>query len=535
MDQRDRAAVGSTISQSSIVADSINALASFPRSPCPKNLVFRLSSRYLIVLLTVVALVAADQAVVQPLLLQMRHYAPAINTAGRQRMLSQKLVKEALALEASADEHSRNYRRQELGTSLEEWTRAHRALRFAMLSPTSAAESPEIQAAWSRLQPHFDAMAQAATQMIAHGTVDGGGDSRLAAMLDHEALFLGTMDQIVKLLEVEAQAELRRLRTFALAIATAIVGLVGGLGWFVIRPATRAIRGQVDQLEREVAQRTGQLVRMLESLRQETAQRQAIENRNRALAAQLAHADRVESLGHLAVGLAHEINQPLGAITNYAEACRVALSGSADRPANVRLHEYVERIREAALRAAGIVRRIRNFARGAPPQTAEVDLAALLHEVVELCRCEARRAQVELVIDVPRDTETAVRADAIQIQQVLVNLIQNGIQAMQGCPVERRRLVLRAAQIDDFVHVDVIDGGPGLPDGDAEALFAPFRTTKPDGLGIGLSICRSILKQHRGTLWAKSLSGGGAQFSFRLPVLRHDDAIHTEQVDCLCR
>jgi signal transduction histidine kinase len=145
-------------------------------------------------------------------------------------------------------------------------------------------------------------------------------------------------------------------------------------------------------------------------------------------------------------------------------------------------------------------------------------MSALIAEVVDLCRPELARAEVALACELPSDEAVAVTADPIQIQQVLVNLVQNALQAMASAPPQRRRLVLRMAAANDAVQVDVIDGGPGLADADPEILFAPFRTTKTDGLGVGLSICRSIVEQHRGTIWAKSLPLGGAQFSFVLPL-----------------
>ena len=115
-------------------------------------------------------------------------------------------------------------------------------------------------------------------------------------------------------------------------------------------------------------------------------------------------------------------------------------------------------------------------------------------------------------------TRSSSSADAIQIQQVLVNLVQNALQAMASAPPQRRRLAIRMSTANDGVQVDVIDSGPGLAEADPEALFAPFHTTKADGLGIGLSICRSIIEQHQGTIWAKSLPLEGAQFSFVLPL-----------------
>jgi two-component system sensor kinase FixL len=479
------------------------------------ELVRRLSGRYLFVLLAVAALIAADQAVIQPLLVRMNVFAPVINLAGRQRMLSQKLAKAALAMQAADDPALKSARRTELRDSLAEWSTAHDALQHGAADlNVPRIHSPAIEKAWAELQPDFDAMQAAARQLLAASPAD---DAALSALIQHEAPFLSTMERIVKLLEAEASSQLLQLRTLALAISAAIVGLLIGLGGFVVRPATRAIRDQVDQLEARVAGRTKELDAALASLRHEIHEREESESRNRTLAAQLAHADRVESLGRLAAGLAHELNQPLGAITNYAEACDATLEAPWDERIPGRLQGYLRQLRQASLRAGSIIRRIRNFVRPGGSSVVAVDMATLVAEVVDLCRPEVAQREVELDLELPVD-EVPVLADAIQIQQVLVNLVQNALEAMSNSPPQRRRLAIRMSTANDGVQVDVIDSGPGLAGVEPEALFAPFHTTKTEGLGIGLSICRSIIEQHQGTIWAKSLPGAGAQFSFALPL-----------------
>jgi C4-dicarboxylate-specific signal transduction histidine kinase len=296
------------------------------------------------------------------------------------------------------------------------------------------------------------------------------------------------------------------------------------LGALVVRPATGTIRRQVDELEARVEQRTRELDDALQSLRDETLRREQTESRNRSLAAELAHADRVESLGRLATGLAHELNQPLGAIANYAEACNATLAHPLDDGVAERLRGYLTQLKQAALRAGAIVRRIRSFVRPGVGHAAPVDMGALIGDVVDLCRSEAERREIEIVVSLSEES-AVVHADAIQIQQVLVNLVQNALQAMAASPPQRRRLTIGMAAANTGVQVDVVDNGPGLGGADAEALFAPFHTTKEDGLGIGLSICRSIIEHHRGTIWAKSLPHGGAQFSFVLPLA----VAHVEQ------
>jgi C4-dicarboxylate-specific signal transduction histidine kinase len=325
------------------------------------------------------------------------------------------------------------------------------------------------------------------------------------------------MERVVGLMEIQSASELQRLRMFALVIAAAVVLLLAGLNWAVVRPATQAIRRQVDELESQVAVRTRELDDALASLRREVEEHAAADERSRALAAQLGHADRIESMGRLATGLAHELNQPLGAIANFASAARVVLAAPREAVDHGRLADFAVQIETAALRAGHIVRRMRNFVRGGAPTASTVRLGALVAEVIDLCRPEAARAEVELSLHLPTD-DPAVTVDPIQIQQVVVNLIQNALQAMEHAPPQRRRLTVRVVAANGAVQIDVIDGGPGLAGQDSEILFAPFHTTKPEGLGVGLSICRAIVEQHQGTIWAKSLQDAGAQFSFVLPL-----------------
>ncbi|MBA3480372.1 MAG: type IV pili methyl-accepting chemotaxis transducer N-terminal domain-containing protein [Pirellulales bacterium] len=478
----------------------------------------RLSVRYLFVLLAVAVLIGADQAVIQPLLVRMNVFAPVVNLAGRQRMLSQRLAKAALA-QAVDDAAAHAVRRTELRDSLAEWATAHDALRNGGVAlDIPRIHSPAIDEAWMELQPHFDAMQDSAQQLVADSDSDDLLQAAVTALLEHEPPFLATMDRIVQLMQDQAADELRRLRALSLAIALTIVGLLVGLGGFVGRPATRAIRGQIDLLETRVTQRTRELDEALALLLHEILEREQAEARNRSLAAQLAHADRVESLGRLAAGLAHELNQPLGAIANYAAACDETLAAERDQVDRGRLQDYLRQMQQASLRAGAIVRRIRDFVQPSAGNLANVDVSALVAEVVDFCRPEIDCAEVELALELPTDEVATVTADPIQIQQVLVNLVQNALQAMSSAPPQRRRLAIRVAASNGAVQVDVIDHGPGLADADPEALFAPFHTTKADGLGIGLSICRSIVEQHQGTIWAKSLPLGGAQFSFVLPL-----------------
>jgi two-component system, LuxR family, sensor kinase FixL len=500
------------------------------------GLIRRLAARYLVVLAAVAILVVVDQSIVQPLLVRLGSYAPVINLAGRQRMLSQKLTKAALALEIATDGDGRNARRDELFDTLNQWSAAHAALRNGdSRLGIQQIRSTEIDAQWAALQPHFAAMCAAARSIINAPDAQTTDRSAVAAIAEHEALFLTAMDRTVKLMEIEASGAVGRLRVGALAIATAVVLLLVGLGWFVVRPATRTIRRQVEDLELRVELRTRELSAAIDSLRHEVHERELAESKTLRLAAQLAHAERVSTMGHLTAGLAHELNQPLAAIANYAEACDVELSAPRDidsgRPDRLRTH--LDKVRQAALRAGQIVRRMRNFIRPNAASPTKVDINLLVSEIVELLRPEIERADVDLTLEFDAGG-ARIDADPIQIQQVIVNLVQNALQAMSGRPVGERRLAIRTSVTEDSVQFDLADSGPGFGESESDAVFAPFHTTKPDGLGIGLAICRSIVEDHQGTIWIGSSVGQGAKISFALPLTAQNDARRHDQSHCIC-
>jgi two-component system sensor kinase FixL len=501
-----------------------------------EGLIRRLSGRYFLVLLAVAALVVTDQAIVQPLLVHMNSYAPAINLAGRQRMLSQRLTKAALALEVSGDEAARERYREELRTALAQWSSAHAALRHGddQLG-LPRLDSPQFNQAWAELEPDYQAM-HSAGQRLAGERADSTPaetTSTVSIIANHEAAYLPVMERIVTLLEHDADRQVARLRIVALSIAVTIVTLLLGLGWYVVRPATAVIRGQVDRLESQVASRTRQLALANDSLRHEMSERQVAESKNRALAAQLAHAARISTMGQFTAALAHEINQPLAAVANDAATCELELARSASVPRQSIL-AHVVHIREAALRAGQIVRRIRNFVRPTlESPVVQSDLNALVQEVVELVRFEAQQDDVEVALELTPEKAT-VLADPIQIQQVLVNLLQNAFQALRSCPRGPRRVYIRTSVADGTILVRVHDSGPGLSL-DPDLLFTPFTSTKPEGLGIGLSICRSIIAAHGGQIWVDRAISPGTTICFSLPLIPEQNVGSAPQLDSVCR
>lgn len=221
-------------------------------------------------------------------------------------------------------------------------------------------------------------------------------------------------------------------------------------------------------------------------------------------------------MGEMASTLAHELNQPLAAIANY---CR----GGMSRLAQGRLDEaatraVLDKAATQAERAGSILNRIRDFVRKSEPRRDVVPLADIVAGAVEIMTPEAKRNNVRLLVDLPADLPR-VRADPILIEQVLVNLMRNGIEAMAQTRSAARQIRLQAnLEGEHHVAVSVIDRGRGLSPEEREQIFTSFFTTKPDGLGMGLKICRSIVEFHEGRLTVDDNPLGGTEFRFTLPV-----------------
>lgn len=253
--------------------------------------------------------------------------------------------------------------------------------------------------------------------------------------------------------------------------------------------------------------------------------RRRAEEQSRQHLQQLAHVSRVSSMGEMASAIAHEINQPLTAISNYAAACvRMLADGRVSRDEAL---DMMRRIASEAQRAGEIVRKLRGFVRGDEGQLAAVEVDFLVAEVLRLATPEARQNGVELSWAPHAPGLPRVLADSIQVQQVILNLVRNAVESIAAGDAEPRRVTLSAAATGDgMVRIDVRDTGPGIPEGELEKVFEPFYTTKADGIGIGLALSRSIAEAHGGRLWATS-SPEGATFHLSLPTaeeLQHADA-----------
>jgi PAS domain S-box-containing protein len=244
------------------------------------------------------------------------------------------------------------------------------------------------------------------------------------------------------------------------------------------------------------------------------------ERRYRETQMELAHANRVAVMGHLTASIAHEINQPIGAAITYANA---ALSWLRTQPPNCdEIRQALGFIVESSARAGEVIDRIRALVKKTPPQKDRVDINDAILEVLALIRAEIAKnavsAKAQLAEGLP-----PVWGDRVQLQQVMLNLSINAIEAMSGIDEGSRELLISTEKTHaDAVLVTVRDSGPGFPPESAERLFESFYTTKAGGLGMGLSICHSIIEAHEGRLWASTGLPRGAAFRFTLPAFSQD-------------
>ena len=249
------------------------------------------------------------------------------------------------------------------------------------------------------------------------------------------------------------------------------------------------------------------------------------ERRYREMQVELAHANRVATTGQLTASIAHEVNQPIAAAITNAQA---ALRWLDARPPNLdEVRQALARIVRDAHRASDVIGRIRDLIKKAPPRTNSVDMNEAVREVIELIRGEAVKNGVSLQMELGKGLPL-IKGDRVQLQQVALNLIINAVQAVGAVADGAREVLITTAQVDpNGVLVAVKDSGPGLAPASLERLFEAFYTTKPGGLGMGLSICRSIIEAHEGRVWATANLPRGAVFQFTLPLER-DETVPAE-------
>jgi len=293
-------------------------------------------------------------------------------------------------------------------------------------------------------------------------------------------------------------------RLFLFAVAALIVGLLSAAQ----RSASESLRQARDSLALKV-----------QELERAIAERNQAQHALEKAQADLAHITRLTTMGELAASIAHEVNQPLTAVVNNANACLDLLPNGALHLEDVR--EALREIIEDADRASTVIMRVRQLAKRAPIEKSRLDLRDVVRDVLALSRYESATRRLTIRTELREDLPL-VLGDRIQLQQVLLNLVMNGMDAMNTIEESKRVLTIcgRPERRDGRPEtlVSVQDAGAGIKPEKMDRLFEAFYSTKPQGMGMGLAISRSIIEAHGGRLWAESNQGPGATFSFSLPA-----------------
>jgi PAS domain S-box-containing protein len=294
------------------------------------------------------------------------------------------------------------------------------------------------------------------------------------------------------------------------------------------RRATETLLRAKEELEHHVAERTAALQEANRQLQQLLVEQARSEERLQQQQGHLAHVSRLSVMGEMAAGLAHELNQPLFAIQNYTAG--ILRRWSAPEDCRPELREVIQQIAQESTRAAVIIRRVREFARKQLGERVSISLNAVVREVLQLLGSELRQHKVEVTLSLAEHLPT-VHVDQVQIQQVLVNLVRNALESMEVLPPRLRQVTITTFLGAGDVHCLVQDTGPGISQEVRRRLFEPFFTTKREGLGMGLSISRSIVEAHGGALNAESLPAGAA-FHFSIPLLEDQaDDVRLDRTD----
>ena len=243
--------------------------------------------------------------------------------------------------------------------------------------------------------------------------------------------------------------------------------------------------------------------------------RKEAENMSRQQQEKLQFTSRLITLGELASSLAHEINQPLAAISNYNMGSVNRLRSGKVSPEE--LLPVLEKVNIQAKRAGDVIRRIREFVKQQEPKRSHCTIGKIIEDAIGFSQLEARHQSARIEMHIP-DALMTVVADAVLIEQVLMNLIKNGLEAMGHLQPEQKRIEIRVGETGTFALIEVRDHGLGVPEEIRQRLFESFFTTKSDGMGMGLNICRTIIEYHQGQLWVEPAQGQGSVFKFTLPL-----------------
>ena len=255
---------------------------------------------------------------------------------------------------------------------------------------------------------------------------------------------------------------------------------------------------------------------LISVLLREHRRRQFAEVQSRQRMAELARVMRFSTAGELTASIAHEINQPLGAILTNAETAKAILKSPS--PDIAELNEIVDDILKDDHRANEVIRRMRSLLKKAPFELKNFDLNDLVRETLGVVSSLAGARKVELTNLITQNA-LPILGDRIQLQQVIVNLVVNGIDAMKDTPDENRIISIRTSRVEKFAELSVSDRGSGIPEEKLKEVFDPFYTSKSEGMGMGLSIARTIIEVHDGLIWAKNRDHGGASFRIKLPLV----------------
>ena len=300
-----------------------------------------------------------------------------------------------------------------------------------------------------------------------------------------------------------------------IALFTVVILAVTMLTASAARREEAELRFLNERLEHRVLERTRQLTTLNEELRKEIVERQRAQDALHESQDKLAHVTRVRAMGELAASIAHEVNQPLTGVVTNADFCLRELAGA--DPNLRKLREALAEIVSDGTRASAVIGRVRSFlARGASEKS-EVDINEAIQEVTRLVHRVVTKRRVSLRLDLAPDLPP-VFGDRVQLLQVLINLMMNAIEEMSAHSDTSRNLLIKTSRKEDVVVVGVQDSGKGLDTEKAEHIFEPFFSTKPNGLGLGLWISRSIVESHGGRLWSESTSEG-TLFQFTVPTV----------------
>lgn len=277
-----------------------------------------------------------------------------------------------------------------------------------------------------------------------------------------------------------------------------------------------SLRQARDELEIRVAERTAELQDANKSLRTQMIEQKRTEEALQAARTELARIARITIVGELAASIAHEVNQPLAAVVANADACIAWLA--LETPNLLEARAAADRAVQGATRASETIARIRSLINKGAPQRGPVALNQVIEDTVGLIKGQAARNHVSIVTSLDPSLPS-VTGDKIQLQQVILNLIVNGIEAMSAVEHDRQELTIRSERLDGGqVQISVVDRGIGVDKQSQAQIFEPFYTTRTEGVGMGLAISRSIVEAHCGRLWLESVKNSGSTFRFTLPA-----------------